>query len=502
MSASRERKKRMAQEQQAPVQQTTKKKKKLSDGVILAICIVLVLAIVFGTIAIYRGYWTDAVVVTVGEHEITTGEFSIFYGAQVNAVSSYASYFGIDTTTGLDEQTISESGLSMMGLFGYDTTNVVAGETTWAQFFANSAKQTIAAYYGVYIEAQKAGYTLSEEALAEIDEVMASMELQASLYGVSLEDYLEANYGKDCDEAAYRRYAEVNQYYYYYANEVRTNYTEDELMAHYNEEPGEFDFATYYLYTATAEDFLTDEDGEDAEAGAKQVELAKNEAAAMETEFDVENDKVALRADFTKASVESTISEEAAQWLFTEAAAGDVKLFEKTVTDEATDEETTTWYVLKLVSLEDYDTVNVLSIFVADEETEDETAEAVEGENAQTIRDALAEDASEESFRKLLSYSDYSTTEYTNADRYDFAGYEEIYAWLFDETRSEGDYQEFAVDGGVYFFFFTGYGESKQENALRNDMQNHWATEVVEAAQASCIYDEKAAMHAFVSIYG
>lgn len=501
MSASRERKKRMTQEQ-VPVQQTSKKKKKISDGAILAICVVLVLAIVFGGIAIYRGYWTDAVVVTVGEHEITTGEFSIYYGAQVSAVSQYASYFGIDTTTGLDEQTIGESGLSMMQLFGYDTTDVVAGETTWAQFFARSAMKSIAACYGVYIEAQEAGFTLSEDALAEIDEAVDGMASMATLYGFSLEGYLEAQYGKDCDEAAYRRYAEVNQYYYYYADEVRSNYTEEELKAHYDETPEDFDFATFYLYTVTAEDFLTDEEDETKEVSDKHITLAKNEAETMAAEFDLENERVALRADLNKASVESSATEEAAEWLFTQAAAGDVKLFEKTETDDLTGEETTTWYVLKLVDLEDYDTVNLLSIFVADEAAEEEGAEATEGANAQTIRDAMAEDASEESFRGLLTYSDYDTTEYTNADRATFSGYEEIYAWMFGETRTEGDYQEFAVDGGVYFFYFTGYGEPKQENALRTAMQTEWATSVVEAAQASCIYDEKAAMHAFVGIYG
>ena len=498
MSASRERKKRMTQEP-APVQQTSKKKKKISDGAILAICVVLVLAIVFGGIAIYRGYWTDAVVLTVGEHEITTGEFSIYYGAQVNALSQYTSYFGIDTTTALDKQTIGESGLSMMQLFGYDTTGVVAGETTWAQFFARSAMKTAAAYYGVYIEAQKAGFTLGEDALAEIDEVIASMESMAGMYGVSLEEYLQAQYGKDCDEAAYRRYAEVNQYYYYYADEVRTNYTTEELTAHREESPEDFEFATFYLFSSTAADFL--DEGEE-EITEKALTDAKVAAEAMVAEFDMENEKVALRADYTRATVESNINEEAAAWIFDEAAADEIKLFEKTVTNEETGEETVTWYVLKMVNREDYDTANVLSIFVADEEAEEAGAEATEGANAQTIRDALAEDASEESFRDLLSYSDYDTTEYANADRSDFAGYEEIYAWMFGEDRAEGDHQEFAVDGGVYFFFFTGYGEPKQEFELRNALQTEWATSVIEAAQESCIYDEKAAMHAFVGIYG
>ncbi len=500
MSASRERKKRMTQET-TPVQQTGKKKKKISDGAILAICIVLVLALVFGGIAIYRGYWTDALVVTVGEHEITTGEFSIYYGAQVNALSQYASYFGIDTSKGLDKQTISESGLSMMQLFGYDTTNVVAGETTWAQFFARSAMKTVAAYYGVYIEAQKAGFTLDEDALAEIDEVISSMEAMASMYGVSLEDYIQAQYGKDCDEAAYRRYAEVNQYYYYYADEVRSNYTAEELKAQYDKEPEDYELATYYLFSATAKEYL--DEGE-TEVTEKTLTDAKVAAEAMLAEYDLENEKVVLQADIAQCDIKENISEEAANWLFNEAAEGDVKLFEKTVTNESTEEETVTWYVLKLVNSNDYDTANVLSIFVKDETSDEDSkeTEATESADAATIRTALTEDASEENFRSLLQYSDYDTTEYANADRADFAGYSDIYVWMFGQTRTAGDYQEFRVEGGVYFFFFTGYGEPKQESDLRTALQTEWAASVIEAAQESCIYDEKAAMHAFVGIYG
>ena len=64
MSASRERKRRMTAEQPT-AQPTTAKKKKLPEALIFVVSIVLVLAIVFGSIAIYRAHWRNATVVTL-----------------------------------------------------------------------------------------------------------------------------------------------------------------------------------------------------------------------------------------------------------------------------------------------------------------------------------------------------------------------------------------------------------------------------------------------------
>ena len=94
MSASRERKKRIASEQPAAGQPAAKKK--LSEGLLLAIAVFLVLAIVFGSIAIYRVYWRHATVLTVGEHEVSTVEFNFFFNSAVNElVNTYGSYLSL-----------------------------------------------------------------------------------------------------------------------------------------------------------------------------------------------------------------------------------------------------------------------------------------------------------------------------------------------------------------------------------------------------------------------
>jgi len=81
MSASREKNKRNAQvEHAAPAKQ----KKKISEGWILAISVVLIVALVFGGVLGYRIYQSNRTVLTVGDHEINSVELSYYFVDMVN----------------------------------------------------------------------------------------------------------------------------------------------------------------------------------------------------------------------------------------------------------------------------------------------------------------------------------------------------------------------------------------------------------------------------------
>ena len=121
MSASRERKKRM-QEDTLPASATPKKtKKKLSEGWILTICVVLILALVFGGIFGFRAYQRSRTVLTVGSHEVKVPEFNFFYYNTVSSFTNYASYVGLDTSTALDKQNVTTDAVTYLPLFGVDT---------------------------------------------------------------------------------------------------------------------------------------------------------------------------------------------------------------------------------------------------------------------------------------------------------------------------------------------------------------------------------------------
>ena len=116
MSASRERKKRMVESEQAAPQQAKKTKKKLSEGWIFAIIVILIPVIVFGVIFGVQASWRNATVVSVGDHKVSTTEFNYFYRGALNSIystyGSYISLLGIDTSTPLDEQSMTPGPIS------------------------------------------------------------------------------------------------------------------------------------------------------------------------------------------------------------------------------------------------------------------------------------------------------------------------------------------------------------------------------------------------------
>ena len=194
MSASRERKKRMTAEQPA-AQPATAKKKKLPEALIFVVSIVLVLAIVFGSIAIYRAHWRNATVVTVGEHEVSTVEFNYFLNNVVsdlvNSYGSYLSIIGLDPSVRLTEQNV-------------PNTDKNAEPQTWAAYLADSAKTMAVNYYTVCDEAAKNGYELTQEQLDTIESQITTVSAYAKLYSVSADTYIENMFGKGCDVDSYR----------------------------------------------------------------------------------------------------------------------------------------------------------------------------------------------------------------------------------------------------------------------------------------------------------
>lgn len=515
MSASRERKKRMAQEQ-LPVPEVKQPKKKLSSGWIFGICMVLILVLVFGSIAVYRGYWANQTVLTVGSHKVSPTEFNYFYNTQANAISSYASYMGIDTSVGLDKQKVSSSGTLYMSLFGMDTTaleNLTADDDgnydiTWAQLLADNAMRAAASYYSIYDEAQAAGYTLDEESLAEIEETLADIETQAASYGVTAEELLESVFGHGSTMEDYRSYLELSETYYNYPPYVRDNYSAEEVSARYNESPEDFDVVSFYSYSTTATDYVeTDEDGNKLDVTDENRTAAKEAAEAMLAEFDSSSDDVSITADHTREDLSSEMTEECANWLFDEAKVGDVKMFVKEADDEDGED---TYYVVKLLANTDYPMANLQRIYIqghthSDDETEEDheaEAAAVE-EKCEAVRTALAEDASLENFLALAE--EYATedtdVEITNQSRANMTSSKEMSAWLFDEEREVGDYAEFEVSGNILFVYYNGESESRSDYSVKNTLATEWLEKVADDSVAACNYNEAAAMHANVGVY-
>lgn len=495
MSASRERKKRQDSNVSASVPQK-KAKKKLPEGWILAISIVLIVALVFGGIFGFRAYQRSRTVLTVGTHEVKVPEFNFFYNSTVSSFTNYASYLGIDTSTTLDKQNVTSNALTYLSIFGVDTSYLsdyqandegVYEDVTWAQLFASATKDTIVDTYAVYNEAVAAGYTLDVEDLAEIDSEIAEIEGIATSQGEKPDELYARVFGNGCDEEGYRNYMVVVHTASHYPDSL--SYTDEEIAARYEQSPEDFDVVSFYLYSAKASDYAeTNEDGTTAEPTEENKAAAKADAEEMAKEFKIDDEKVTVCADYTKASVTSSYGEEAATWIFDTASVNgeNVKLFEK---DDV-------YYVLKLAAKGDYTSYHAVELHIAADSEELEEGETTAAEKIAAIEASLEEDGSEENFRALVQeyVGEDSDGTVENLMRNSMAGVsKEMFNWGLEE-RKAGDFASFETSSGTIFLYITGSGKTHQAVSVSNKITNEWYNSITETAKANCGYDEDAAM--------
>ena len=127
--------------------------------VVLAVMVVFAIAIgVTRSITNSGVHERNTVALTVGDHEISNAELNYFYMSAINSFNSnygsYAAMLGLDTSKPLNEQVINnDTGL------------------TWADDFLNTAKDNARSAYALADAAEAAGFTLSEDDLADIDKI-------------------------------------------------------------------------------------------------------------------------------------------------------------------------------------------------------------------------------------------------------------------------------------------------------------------------------------------
>ena len=499
MSASSARKKRLEQANQ-PVPETKKKtKKKLSQGWIFGICICLIIAALIGTVLIVRTVRNNRTVLTVGDHDVTVREFNYFYNSTANTLSSYASYLGIETGTPLDEQYVTSTGAMYLGLFGISSDYLTDKElsdddtydVTWAQLIANTAKDNAVSAYAIYNEAMKAGYEVDEHLQSEIDEQIDVMQGYADTNGESLNHLIERVFGSGCSVSGYRDYLTVMHVASHYPSGIR--YSDEEIKARYDESPESFTVATYYLYSVSASSFVeADEDGNKADPTDEEKKLAEDDAKAMEEKFDVDHESVSIKTDNTRSSVTSVVTEDAAAWVFDTAKDGDVKLF--------SNEDNTTYYVLKLIDKADYQTMNGLELVIAADSEELEEGETPAADKVASIKASLEADPSEENFRALIEEYGSEPEDLSNLTRANVASVSnDVLTWYMEE-RKAGDWIAAEVSGSTIFLFCTGLGDSYSTASVTGTLTNEWSTDLVTAAKEACGYSEDAAMSANVGL--
>ena len=532
MSASSKKKLRNQQnaakmtDRQIAEQKEAKKLKTMTIAFTAALAVILVVAVVFAAVQFVTNSGIrekNTVAAIIDGTELNNAQMNYYYVDAVyefaETYGAYASMFGLDMTKPLDEQVISEE----TGM-------------TWADDFMNSALSTAQSNYALVNAAKAEGYTLSEAAVAEIDNMISQLELTAVMNGFNkVDDYIKAFYGHGASVESYREYRETvalaSEYYNNYAQSL--TYDEAALRAAEEGKEAEFSKFSYNYYYLNTNKFLTGgttaEDGtvtysdeekaaavEAAEAAAKALiegeftSVADLDAAIAAMEINAE-EETAPTSTACMDYAYSNVTSAAREWI-TDASRkeGDVTYVKNATTTTAEDgTETETingFYVVYYIGTNDNKVplANVRHILV----TEGGSYDATTGQTTYTDEELAA--AKEKAEKILAMYEAGNQNEEafktlamehnTDPGSKENGGlYEDVYPgqmveafndWCFAEGRKPGDTGIVVTPYGAHIMFYvshstTIYRNMLIENTLRSDDTSAWYEALVEATEAT-----------------
>ncbi len=168
----------------------------------------------------------DTVVATMGGKELTNGQLQVYYWEEVYSFlqeyGSYAAYFGLDYSLGLDVQMCGISETPM----------------TWQQYFLDSAINTWRSYQAMALEREEQAIEVDEDTRAYLDGLADEMKSMAEEQGYdSLEAMIESFVGAGPSVEDYISFIERYQEGYVYFSHVydNTNPTAEEVEAYFTE---------------------------------------------------------------------------------------------------------------------------------------------------------------------------------------------------------------------------------------------------------------------------
>lgn len=525
MSASKDKKKRQeerasgiidnkASQEAEELARTRKKYRTVGIIVVALVAVAIVFCIVFGSNLLYN---KQAAVIINGE-KYSAADFNYFYMSEYNKqyqeakalMGDYASMVMPSTSTPLREQIKDE-----------DT------GITWADFLQSSTFESMKEITMLCDEAEKAGFTLSEEDVQTIESEIANLGYYASYSGYSgAGGYLEYMYGKGMTEEVYRKNIEKAFLAYGYAEymEASFEYDEGDVAEYYDGRKDDYDYITYRTFyidgNAVEDDESTEEDEtvsiEDAMASAGKI------AREMKANIKSENDFVELsianasenmkdyyenNRDFTRQSSKgSELSTTYKEWLLDPARKyGDIEVFEymsgrpEELSEDTNYMENNGYYVVFYMDRDEnnynsvkgsYLQISPGTVSKTDYETDEEYAAAKEAaekaasDKAEEMLKAWKDD--EENFESLNELTSMFYGYASDSGTYEQINKNEVYSpiaeWLFAPERQEGDVGIVQVDYyGYYLLKFDGYGEKCSTVMAEKDMRatdyNEWKTE-------------------------
>jgi len=478
MSASQEKKRRREQREdgtekrQVSRQKTVARKKR--NRVITAVVSILVVVLILAVIVINSNlFYTALPAVTIGGENYTTAEFNYHYfSAYYNFAQTYGNYLSLflDTSKPLKDQAYSDT-------------------QSWADYFEETALASMQNVTMLCSEAEKAGFTLSQEQKDSLSQELASFRSDAISAGYPTADqYAAAAYGRGVTMETVEKLLTKSYLANAYYNEMYGSFTysADALESAYQANKDSYDYFNYSYYQVVAE--ADEEAGIDSAAALAAAKTAADEIAAAGKSKELFTQVVADLfdgAEITDAHTAGTnLSSLYADWM---------KDPERVYGDTTVVEATGGYTVLFFDNRDDnhYNMAQVRHILImaeADEEGNytDEALDAAKARAEELYAQWQAGEATEESFAAMANEYSEDPGSNTNGGLYDAVTkgtmVAEFDAFCFAGHES-GDtgivYGESSSYAGYHIMYYVGEGElysdSLADAALRSEDYAAWA---------------------------
>lgn len=431
--------------------------------------------------------------VTIGTHEYTANDVNYYY-TQAYSTTYYYAQYGLsdyDTSTDPSEQ-----------IYDEDT-----GET-YEDYFVQSAIDSLISVTALVDAADEAGYTLSEDADAQIDEVMTSLEDSAAEAGYTTEAYLKAQYGDLMTKKAYKNILKrsllASEYYQYYSDSL--TYDDEQVQEYYDENAASLDTYTYnYAYIDGTAETTTDANGETVEATDAETEAAMQNAKEIADQF---NDRLQAGEDFSTVAADLLGENDTSSTNISSTGDSLSSTYSDFLTDDTravndseVAESSSGYYVVQFLgrSLDETPTQDARIIYIAAEisdgaSTPDETQMSAASTTASSVLEQWSTgDATQESFESLAEqYSSDSTSSDGGAYDYIYDGQltssmgEDMNSWLFSTDRAAGDTTIIESTTSSYYgyliVYYVGqdkpYWQYKAVNSMRDEDVSTWESDL------------------------
>ena len=516
MSASREKQNRQAAAGQtdpktarAAQQRKEEKRSNLLYGVIaVAVLIAVIASFVWRSDFIPK----TTTAATIDGEKYTVSEVNYYYQtAYRNFVSQYSyltSYMGLNTNATLRSQAISETAASMLGIElpeedasaadDPDRDPLMPTGMTWHDYFLDEALENMTVIQAALKAADAEGFQSPASVQVQYDDNMEALKSAAAASGISVSQYLKANFGAGLTEKVYGEQLMRTLRYNAYSNarQESLTYSESELEEAYSADPNTYDHVSYESVSFSgAAESTTDAEGNtveptEAETAAALLSAQVKAQAVLDgfndggdlEELANENDGTYNTTESGNYSAGSVMSE----WLYDSARkAGDAAVLE----------DGTIQYVVVFHNRfrDENPTIDIRHILVSlGSGTIAEGEEGYEDEQAQLKADAHAKaeellsqwqsgEATEDSFAAL------AMKESADGSKYDGGLYTEVYQgqmvtefndWCFDAARQPGDTGVVDTQYGSHVMYFSGVNldrwQSQAADTLRREAYASW----------------------------